>query len=134
MVVFAAISALRFRHHLAKALIAGTAIAAVLGESGCGFNPDPTELNVHVTIRNDLRVPVHLYNCKSWDVKCRVITDDAGVLQPAHDLSGVYTQIGVPNPLLVRSSGGKRIGCLPLRYNSSRELPAVVLVSDASPC
>ena len=108
--------------------------AATLNISGCTFEPDPTALNVHVTIRNDLRVPVHLYNCKNWDVECRVITDDAGVLQPAKSLSGVFTQLGVPNPVLIRSLGGKRIGCLPLRYSSSGDLPAVVLVSNAASC
>ena len=117
-----------------KAILLTTIFALLAAVSGCQFNPDPTELNVYVAIRNDLRVPVHLMNCKLWDLKCGTTTGDIGVVRPNGVVRDVFTQVGVPHPVLVLSIQGARVGCLPLRYKSGRLVPQEVLVSSAVRC
>jgi hypothetical protein len=117
-------------------LLATTAIAIVgfASLSGCGFNPDPTELNVHVSIRNNLKTPVRLMNCKPAVLPCQKTVDEIGVLQPDEIAHGIFVQIGVPNPVLVLTTNGKRLGCLPLDYKSERQVPDEVAVSQTRRC
>lgn len=110
------------------------AVLGLAGLSGCGFNPDPTELNVHVSIRDDLKAPVRLVNCKPAVLPCRKTVDEIGVLQPGEVAHGIFVQVGVPNPVLVLTTNGKRLGCLPLDYKSERQVPDEVAVSHMRRC
>ena len=117
-------------------LLASTSIAIVgfAIVSGCGFNPDPTELNVHISIRNDLKTPVRLMNCKPAVLPCRKTVDEIGVFQTGEAAHGIFVQVGVPNPVLVLTTGGKRLGCLPLDFKSEQQVPDEIAVSQTRQC
>jgi hypothetical protein len=118
----------------AKAALVIISVATMLGAGGCTFNPDPTELNVHVSIRNDLAVPVRLSNCKAWDTKCSKTIGEIGVVQPGGVVHGVYAQIGVPSPVLARSLEGRRLGCLAVDFKVASDVPSEVPLTALRHC
>jgi hypothetical protein len=102
------------------------------GLAGCAFQPDPTEANFYVKIVNDTPHAVTLATCGTGDFACAKIYE-TGDVAPGGAWASVQTAVGSANPVLVRSSSGRRLGCLPLLFDHNAD-GAVVKVSSAAPC
>jgi hypothetical protein len=119
----------RLRARCAIALVVAIAVVA----AGCSFNPDPTELNFYVKIVNDTRRPVLVSFCGTAHNLCEGKLYQTGRVNPGGDLPTVQTAVGRSNPWLVRSTAGRRLGCLSLAFDYNAD-GAVVRVSSAVRC
>jgi hypothetical protein len=108
------------------------AVLLALAAAGCAFHPDPTEDNFYVKIVNDTPRTVTLATCGTGDYTCTK-TYQTGALAPGKAWPSVQTSVGSANPVLVSTTAGRRLGCLPLLFDHNAD-GAVVRVSTAAPC
>ncbi len=107
-------------------------VVAALVVGGCQFHPDPTEANFDVKVVNDTARTVVLTSCGTGDNLCKK-KYGASTVKPGVTLPTVQTSVRNSNPLLVTTTGGTRLGCLPLYFDYNAD-GTVVHVSDVVPC
>jgi hypothetical protein len=84
----------------------------------------------HVRLLNDTDRSVVIWRCK--DEACESLTDRS-VVEPGGGGTVAASVVGVPNPFIAVTLGGRRVGCLPLvlpRYVQG----LVARVSHSVPC